>query len=412
MKKENKRSMARLMKQAKGITLVALVVTIIVLLILAGVAINLTIGNNGIFKRAEKGVETWKNAESNEQLALGEGANIIDKYLNGNKESSENNKPLKDITGNETENTVTQDKNGNPITIPAGFKVVNPEDDVTDGIIIEDVNAGDENTRGSQFVWIPVGDVYTSADHTEENKITIILGRYTFDSTAGANYGNAKLVQSAENYENETQLKTSSSSSYYYRELLKTTSSSNTKAKDIEDFVTKATTSHGYYIGRYEAGDATATNSARTGTDNVSKPNNPITCKAGVYPYTYINQADASSLCQGMYSSDNFQSDLINSYAWDTAIVFIQEFSGDTDYSSIAKCGEATDGTNNDVRCNIYDMAGNTWEWSTETYSRANIPCVHCGGNFFGTDYYTSLRHPNTTTLSNVISSARPTLYL
>ena len=34
-----------------------------------------------------------------------------------------------------------------------------------------------------------------------------------------------------------------------------------------------------------------------------------------------------------MYSSSNFESDLINSYAWDTAIVFIQEFSGDTDYS-------------------------------------------------------------------------------
>lgn len=53
-------------KKERGITLIALVVTIIVLLILAGVAISLTIGNNGIFDRAQKAANTWRNAESNE----------------------------------------------------------------------------------------------------------------------------------------------------------------------------------------------------------------------------------------------------------------------------------------------------------------------------------------------------------
>ena len=334
------------------------------------------------------------------------------------------------ITGTRTpdNNYTFTDSYGNEVKVPGGFKVVNPEDDVTKGIIIEDVNAGDENTKGSQFIWIPVGDVYTDTNQTEENKITITLGRYTFDSTAGENYGKATLVQSAENYENETQLKTSSSSSYYYRELLNTTSSPNTKAKDIEDFVTKATTSHGYYIGRYEAGDATATNSARTGTNNVSNPNNPITCKSGVYPYNYINQADASSLCQNMYSSDNFQSDLINSYAWDTAIVFIQEFSGDTNYSqqrgrnsarAIQKCGESIldydldeGDVAQDIRCNIYDMAGNIYEWSTETYSYTNDPCVYRGGGY-GTTDCTSSRYNYSPTYSYIGHiSCRPTLYL
>ena len=54
-------------KKEKGITLVALVVTIIVLLILAGVAISLTIGNNGIFTRAQDAASTWQNATQNEQ---------------------------------------------------------------------------------------------------------------------------------------------------------------------------------------------------------------------------------------------------------------------------------------------------------------------------------------------------------
>lgn len=49
-----------------GITLVALVVTIIILLILAGVAINVALGDNGLFKKSKEAVNTWKSAETNE----------------------------------------------------------------------------------------------------------------------------------------------------------------------------------------------------------------------------------------------------------------------------------------------------------------------------------------------------------
>ena len=91
-----------------------------------------------------------------------------------------------------------------------------------------------------------------------------------------------------------------------------------------------------------------AEDSARTGTIDVSNATNPITCKAGVYPYTFINENDSSGLCRQMYNSIEFESDLINSYAWDTAIVFIQKFSGDANYSKqigkntandVQKCG-------------------------------------------------------------------------
>lgn len=54
--------------KAKGITLVSLVVTIIVLLILAGIAINFTIGEDGIFKRAEEGAKVYQNASQNEKI--------------------------------------------------------------------------------------------------------------------------------------------------------------------------------------------------------------------------------------------------------------------------------------------------------------------------------------------------------
>ena len=74
----------KLKKQVKGITLIALVVTIIVLLILAGIALNLTIGQNGIFSRAQTAANTWRNAETNEQLAMGELEDWIAGYLEGN----------------------------------------------------------------------------------------------------------------------------------------------------------------------------------------------------------------------------------------------------------------------------------------------------------------------------------------
>ena len=390
------------------------ILNIIVLLILAGVALNLTIGENGLFTRAQNAANTWQLAEQNEQNALNDLASWLDEIIgNNNDNEDDNNKSLADITGNETSNTTTKDKYGNPITIPAGFKVVNPDDDVTKGIVIEDVSANGEGstTVGSQFVWIPVGDVITD---TSGSKTTITLGRYTFASN-----GTATPVQTAENWSQEVAIET------YYKELA-TSDYGNTTAKNLEEFITKATASGGYYIGRYKAGDATA----KTSQHSSSGTTNPVTCKSGVYPYTSETQSQASSLCQQMYKSDtnrNFQSDLINSYAWDTAIVFIQKFSGDGNYSrqvgkntegSLQKCGESTLATVDsgdkaqDVRCNIYDMAGNTREWTTETYSDTSAPCGVRGGDYDDTYFYTSRRFLNSTTTGYSNISFRPTLYL
>ena len=296
-----------------------------------------------------------------------------------------------------------KDSLGNTVKVPGGFKVVNPKENVTDGIIIEDVNAGDENTKGSQFVWIPVGDVITD---TNGSITTITLGRYSFGSDGTPSPYSGSYTEDTEENHN---------SSY-----------KNVIAKDIEDFIDKATTSGGYYIGRYEAGDATATTNARTSSTSDS---NPIVCKTGVYTYNWVTQPQASSLSQGMYSSSNFESDLINSYAWDTAIVFIQTFSGDTNYSRqigkntkslVQKCGESIlnetyvdDGDEaQDVRCNIYDMAGNTYEWTTETCSSSISPCVFRGCRYNSTDYYTSSRNSGSTNYSDYAYSFRPTLYL
>lgn len=58
------------MKKQNGITLIALVVTVIVLLILAGVAINMTIGSNGIFSNGKKAAEKYKEADLKEKIQM------------------------------------------------------------------------------------------------------------------------------------------------------------------------------------------------------------------------------------------------------------------------------------------------------------------------------------------------------
>ena len=83
------------------------ILNIIVLLILAGIALNLTIGQNGIFSRAQTAANTWRNAETNEQLAMGELEDWMDNYMD---EASEGNiYELNDIP-KEMENppTITQ----------------------------------------------------------------------------------------------------------------------------------------------------------------------------------------------------------------------------------------------------------------------------------------------------------------
>ena len=54
----------------KGITLVALVVTIIILLILAGVTLDMVLSQNGLFSRAQNAVEMYKKAQEDEEKML------------------------------------------------------------------------------------------------------------------------------------------------------------------------------------------------------------------------------------------------------------------------------------------------------------------------------------------------------
>ena len=76
--------MKKLFKTKNGITLIALVVTIVILIILAGVSMALVLGENGIFEQAKKGANAMAEAESNTQKGFNSMSSEIDKILSGN----------------------------------------------------------------------------------------------------------------------------------------------------------------------------------------------------------------------------------------------------------------------------------------------------------------------------------------
>ena len=89
-------NLKRKIKENKAITLIALVITIVILIILASVAINMTLGNNGLFTRAKTAKEQYQNAQDYEETQIAKFSNDIDSYVGGERVSSEDLKKLQD----------------------------------------------------------------------------------------------------------------------------------------------------------------------------------------------------------------------------------------------------------------------------------------------------------------------------
>ena len=400
-------------KSKKAITLVALVVTIVVLILLAGVSINLVIGNNGIMQKAAKGREDYKVAAINEQLDL----NKIEDYIEDGANGIVLIESVKGGNYFEAPTTV-KDTNGNLIKVPQGFKIAQDSGlNVTEGIVIEDndVIEGIGNNRGNQYVWVPVGNDIKKSDGTTVN---ITLGRYEFASN-----GTPTLKQDAVNYTQEIEV---TYDSYKYKELTisragtvdsnNRLNDTNTTALNLKGFIDSVKENGGYYIARYEASygvDGKANSKVSDSyTTSKSTPN-----KEGQL-WNCITQIDAATASRNLYTT--ISSDLINSYAWDTAIVYIQNFSGDADYSKqngrSINTALTNTGANSDEKCKINDMASNNLELTTEycTYvdSGINYPCTCRGGIYNNYSVFTDFRTHIINKSDDHILSFRSTLYM
>lgn len=371
----------------KGITLVALVITIIILLILAGVAIT-SLTNTGLFKNAKQAKTAMENAENIENATLSSYEKKIENYSTENEIKLKNVDENANIILSTTENIKLQDKYGNKIIIPAGFKIVvndntNNATTVDKGIVIEDVT--ESATKGSQFVWIPVGTIYTDVEHKEENKKVIDIDRYDFDLVTGEEkkYSGSYIEEDKGN-----------------KDVI-LLNRGNTIAKNITEFKNSVSSNNGYYIGRYEARKKVI-----NGKEEVTETKEDTLLN-------YVTQPTAASISQNMYKNEKFGSDLTNSYAWDTAITFIQKCTEEKTYSkrtSLNVNSISLTGTSIDNKCNIFDMASNISEWTTETVDSTSTPCIIRGGNYYSNNYWTSARR-EVTTETNKCIGFRPIIY-
>ena len=404
---ELKRSKAK-RNNVRGITLVALVITIVILIILATITINAAFGDGGLIEKAQSSKNMTEEAVEKEYSKMN---SLMDEYSNIMAEDSnipaepntntteepntntvEEPKPepetptvddAKESGETFDEKTTIEDEQGNKIVVPEGFKIADDSGNtVQQGIVIEDVYASnDNNVQGSQYVWIPTGK-FIKDNGKESNDI--ILGRYTFAERMGT----PELVQSAVStdyiynipikFENDYY---NSNGTYieelYYRQgVAGKADGENATSYNLTDWINSVKTNGGFYIGRYEASYASMNKTASKKEKNV---------------WNNISQIEASSIAINTYKESNsVRSDLMNSYAWDTAIVYIQE-AGNSNYAN--KTDYLVDyivdtGRVGDEVCKINDFAANTKEWTTESCTfydaNYNFPCVARIASFRG----------------------------
>ena len=411
-----------LLKTKNGITLIALVITIIVLLILAGVTIATLMGDNGILTKANDAKKQTEIAEVKERAQLDIASWVADKMQNG--ETATVNTPdlvksILDATNPDTDNryykevtdegvvtpndyivpigelytnvtgytqagteveekpsdwestqvTAIADGQGGVIPLPDGFYYVGGTK--SEGIVISD-NSADakkgtshevaQTLQGNQFVWVPV-----------ENDADFQIYEGYRSGGLDSKLGNCQEPY-AGGYTNET-----------------------AEYNTMKDNVLKY---NGFFVGRYEAG---VEGPARVDEDGID---DEVVIKQGKNVYNYVGWSDSEKMTVetggAVELAKNFDtkrgytsvtSTLIYGVQWDAIMQFIDSGYKNEDGKLTSYVADSTgrgnyqeDENTNDWKGtptvtgasanyavkNIYDLAGNCWEWTMESYGTNN----------------------------------------
>lgn len=476
-------------KSTKGITLISLVITIIILIILAGITINLSLGENGLFGRAKEARDKYLASAEDEQRELNElykqlGIENLPENTKDTQAGTEVKPPegwysttsayvstedgniVKKMTKVATVTAVATG-NGETVPVPKGFYYVGGT--INTGVVISDnsadqnkyvnytlveggevregipsgvaynedgtVNADNSELKGNQFVWIPV----SKNEYVKKTWGKNAKGQDTWNATWETQTNTAELPQ-------------------------------------IEKY-------GGFYVGRYEAGTSDITLSTKVDfaskntadnwiNDNFSirdglnhtVESGKITTKAGEIPYYHADYFTALKLSNSMYNTEYVQSGLVTGTMWDAMMKFIAKKADTTSDNTIVErgtWGNYTDGTvtylsgkgryasvnssngvinttgdkgfvvsdgtyhygikttaiSEDVKKkNLYDVAGNLWEWTQEaSYPNNTLESYMLRGGSFGnsyTDRPACYRAHNTATRTCTNFGFRPALYI
>ena len=366
-------------KLNKGITLIALVITIIVLLILAGVSIAMLTGQNGILTQAQKAGEQTDIGKEKEDIALAyngakaenNGGDVDDDDLNRNfgynntDANAEGSKPITVTFGSGRQYTI--DENG-VISGPTeanivasikieGEKVTTPpmpssdfsyvEGSVDDGYVIKD-------GKGNEYVWVPVDkkqkikvnvtskeditsitltDPYGDTILTENNKGTT----YTNNEITPTINGPYVLKVTTANEEKTTVLGVHSLYAQdTFMDWMVNEEYAEIKGTTLENLLGGSTAEEIYkQQGQSFRSDCSETehydNSVNEnggfyiGRYEASENNSIIEVKADKQPRNNISQTDALQKAKDMYTSEEFTSSLLTGAAWDRTLGWLEE---------------------------------------------------------------------------------------
>ena len=393
----------RYLKENHGITLVALVVTIVVLLILAGVTINLVVGQNGLINRAKEAaknttlaslideVQTEIVAEQTKVKTM-EFLNtnlkdVLDRYFEnvpesyylksdtvlktkaeyGNYEIKLSEICSQDFSENETTDcTVYTDVNGKKAPIPTGFTVstVEGENLVDKGLVIK------EDSTGNEYVWIPC-----AMDGSDKLQYQRTRWNVENDNETEAWKDELTLTDS-----NVTYLKTDTDNGINEEVSKEIVKQINSEFASVKKY-------GGYYIGRYEVG---------VEDEKVVIKSNKEVCSKQTWSSAY-------SLSKEIGDGTSATTYLCSSYAWDTAINFIMN-NGATNYATSingfnenwinqqvvdsngyvikeAGVGKKLLTGQTGAKSNIFDMGGNVVEYTTELNIGVDDNVIFRGGS-------------------------------
>ena len=318
-------------REKKGITLLVLAITIVIILILAGISIDIVFNENGIIDKAKEIANNMNNQIGEDQSEINDLLNELENSMKGpedvdgisnikvtteytteeitiNVEVETTSEDIEyeyyidgELKSTQKENSYTEKitlENKEPY-IPNGFS--HTEGTVDTGYVIKDTSIGNE------FVWIPVAsgtfDIYVVAKDEEGNSMK------SDEITLGISELTRKVNGSSIEYtsweEEDGDIKDKKSIAYFKESVVKNS---------------------GFYMGRYEmgmpgqkSGDAPVLEFTREARNIEGVP----VCVGQVMPWTHIDWSTAKKNLESMYNGE-VESAMINSYARTTMLNWIQ----------------------------------------------------------------------------------------